>query len=216
MAPSALVSKNKITNENSYGFDQHKIKILLLCGAHPNKRHHLLPPLAYSLKKSGYNDIQFVFTASPNEYLASVNSAIHELDVSEYFLNVGAVEPTNVANLLCSVDFVMNISLLESFSNNFVEAWAMGKPLITVFDEWAFSAANNAALYIDIKNDVIQFDSFLAALDSNKYELVTNGLLMLEQHPTAEQKNILYMEVIQKAISLGNLDKNIRKGITLR
>lgn len=216
MAPSALVSLNQGGNEVCYDLANDKMKVLLLCGAHPNKRHHLLPHLAKHLMEFGRNDIQFVFTACPNEYLKSVELTIKQLGVADFFKNIGPVEPVNVATLISQVDFVMNISLLESFSNNFVEAWAMKKPLITVSDEWAYSAAKEAALYIDVLDDRIQVESFISALNSDIGNVVTRGLSILEFYPDYNEKNALYIDAIKKAVSLGVLDNEARKGIKLK
>jgi hypothetical protein len=109
----------------------------------------------------------------------------------------------------------MNISLLESFSNNFVEAWAMQKPLLTVRDEWAFSAAQHAALYIDIVNGEIDLNSFLEAISTEPSEVISKGVTLLRNYPTAAEKNMQYLEAIERATKLGCLPSHIRRGITL-
>ena len=215
MAPSALVSVDYIDRSIDYGLDRSKKYILMLCSAHPNKRHHLLPKLASKLKAHGTDDVVFIFTTNDNKYYEGVELTIRELNVENFFKNVGPVAPENVATLINAVDYVMNISLLESFSNNFVEAWAMQKPLITVREEWAFSAAKQAALYLDIKYGEIDLHSFYSALSSNALDVVRHGAEILKEYPTATEKNIQYLDLIKKASEVGSLSPKIRRRISL-
>ncbi len=216
MATSSLVNKSRTLNQSHFLPKTSCKYILMLCGAHPNKQHHLLPILAHQLKSRFINDIRFVFTTASNAYLESVNARITELDVSEFFINVGPISADKVADLISEVDFLMNISVLESFSNNFVEAWEMQKPLITTRKDWSVAAAKDAALYVDIDDSGIEVDSFLQALQSDHTIVVANGVEMLKSHPTAIQKNQLYLDAIERVRILGSLPEAIRKEITLK
>lgn len=215
MAPSMLVSENNVKQDCKFKFDTNRTQFLMLCGAHPNKRHHLLVSLARELKIMGRNDIQFIFTSQSNGYFRKVWDEIIDNHLSEYFLNVGPVDPSLVSSLIDSVDYVLNISLLESFSNNFVEAWVMKKPLITVDAEWSKSAAGNAAIYLNLTSDEIDVDNFLAAVARDKIELVQNGLEMLEKYPSSSSKVEMYLEVIQSAKRNGNIKKEQSSSILL-
>ncbi len=215
MAPSMLVSKGNVKQDSKFKFDTHRTQFLMLCGAHPNKRHHLLVSLAKKLRSIGRDDIQFIFTSHQNGYFEKVWEEIVDNRLSDYFLNIGPIEPNRISSLIDSVDYILNISLLESFSNNFVEAWVMEKPLITVDAEWARSAAGDAAVYLELTSDGIDVYNFLAAIARDKKDLVKNGLDMLENYPSSSSKIEMYLEVIQFAKKNGIINKEQSSSILL-
>jgi glycosyltransferase involved in cell wall biosynthesis len=215
MSPSKLVSPRNVTDVKSVlcGLEDRKI-FILLCNAHPNKRHHLLPALAEKLKIRGVSKPLFVFTTANNEYYESVKKEILNREVEEYFMNIGNVKAEDVSTVLSKVDFVLNISQLESFSNNFVEAWVMGKPLVTTNDEWARGAAENAAIYLNIDNE-INADDFIDVIDRDCSFFVAEGFSLLETYPSGEEKTKGYLDVIDKACKQMKITSLDRKRIKL-
>lgn len=147
MEPSILVRARDRASalvRDEGGFD-----FLYLSGPHPNKRIHLLAPIIAELNRQERPSRLIVTLPESAAYTQAIRAAFIEHDVEHQLKNIGPVEPKNVADLLHSVDGVVNIALLESFSNNWVEAWASRKALICTDAEWARASCGDGAIYID-------------------------------------------------------------------
>ncbi|MES9858151.1 MAG: glycosyltransferase [Sedimenticola sp.] len=218
MAPSPLVTPQNIIRNSKFTDLKHYDNVFLyLCGAHPNKRLHALPELAVLLNNAGLTNFKFVLTAGNNEYLGSVIGEAERLSVLDNFINMGPVRPDEVASIIDSCDYVCTISVLESFSNNFVEAWAMEKPLVLTDAKWARESCKASAYYInldDLKHAAKKL-VMLAASEDIKRELVKNGRKILEDYPSAESKSLRYIEILNCAIKIGKITAKQREGIRL-
>src|SRR5690606_28839867 len=111
---------NRIINNN--------FKILILSGWHKNKNIEIVPDILYHLNKKGIKDINFIITVSPNhpESIKLSNKA-NELNVKDKIIYFDSVNPDEVYHLLEKIDAIILMSLLESFSNNIIEAWYFKK-----------------------------------------------------------------------------------------
>ena len=93
---------------------------------------------------------------------------------------------------------MINVASLESFSNNWVEAWAANVPLITTDAEWAKASCQDAAIYVEI-NDPMRAANCIDKVFSSvalRKELVENGKKILLTLPTAEQRVQQYLDII--------------------
>jgi len=152
MEPSALVQRDTEVGTPSRSS---RFTIACVAGAHPNKRVHLLAPVVARLLELGFPCKVLTTMPSSATYFQEVEEAFRDQGVADSLENLGPVKPQEVASVLAAADAVANISLLESFSNNWVEAWATHKLLISTDAEWARRSCGSAAIYID----PIQFDS---------------------------------------------------------
>lgn len=215
MSPSNLVCLDNVNSERQFFKNlDGRTKFLMLCNGHPNKRHHLLPELARKLKDKDICEPVFIFTSTDSKYMREVMGCVKNANVEEYFVNVGSIQQQDVATLISQVDFVVNISVLESFSNNYVEAWKMRKPLLTVDAEWSRGAAKDAAFYINVVNE-IKLDEFVSVLRANVDEVVTHGCKILQEYPSGEDKALAYLDAISKAKALGKITPKQRQGIRM-
>jgi glycosyltransferase involved in cell wall biosynthesis len=211
MAPSLLVRPENVfelEKTNIIKSRPSKYKFAFVSGAHPNKRLHLLPEIARNLKDSGFS-FDFVLTASNNSYLESVMSEAKELGVYENFLNLGPVSAGEVASVIDACDYVCTFSLLESFSNNFVEAWAMKKPLIVTDADWSRSACKNSAIYLDFKSVDFVTSQIIEAIKNDVVtrEIVRNGAEILKIYPTPLEKTREYIDLIYMLKDKGKIKK---------
>ena len=219
MTPSILVSPDRASETilEGKGVDLNvDNKFLFLCGAHPNKRLHVLPELAKYLDGKGV-DFSFIFTLVENSYFSDILVLARKLGVEKYFNNVGPVQPGEVASVISAVDFVCTFSLLESFSNNFVEAWAMRKPLIVTAKDWAEKSCGQAALYVNV-DEQSELNQQVFSIINNveaQQNAVESGLAQLSVHPTVEEKALKYISTINKAIVLGKISNKERRRICL-
>lgn len=151
MEPSAAVLSN-ITHARADQSRQ-ELRLLALTGPHPNKRLAAMGPIMAHIAR-----LRADRNLPPARFLVSIDKDHpHARTVAEAFRRAGAappkflgsVPPEAVGPLLGEVDGIVNVARLESFSNNWVEAWAAGLPLISTDAEWARASCGEAAIYVD-------------------------------------------------------------------
>ncbi|WP_162425987.1 glycosyltransferase family 4 protein [Pontibacter pudoricolor] len=199
---SHLLKANSLTIKSSERNNIHSTKqILLLTGWHLNKNLQALPNIAYALNLKGVNDVIFTVTISKeHEGALSLIQEAKRLGVENYLNFIGTVSPFELEELYKNSYAVMLLSLLESFSNNIIESWAMKRPLIISDLEWARSICNKAAYYVDRDSS----DQVAAAIknlvdDSLLYNnLVNEGVKELSTYPSPSEKVKLQFEFIKR------------------
>lgn len=201
MAPSLLVTKELHERAES---DKETFDILYLAGPHPNKRIHLLGTI-FSQLNAGSRKFRLITTLPSNSsYYRQVELSFIENSCPEALHNIGPVSPNSVGRLIVGMDAMINVALLESFSNNWVEAWAANIPLITTDADWARASCGDAAIYIDPTNPRASAEKLLAILsnpDAIK-QLVLHGQSQLQSLPTAQEKFDQYMTIINSALMM--------------
>lgn len=209
MAPSELVSPQKIIDEIRERFDSilpQVFRFLILSGAHPNKRIHLLGKVADHMRKRGVREFVFVSTMDEKHpYTHIVRQSFIDHGAGDYIVNLGPITPDNVASLIDVCHAMGNFSVLESFSNNFVEAWRMGKPLVVTDADWARDSCGNAAIFVDVE-DAEETADMLIQLKNDaqlRESLVASGYEQLRSFLTPERKTRAYLDVIQRAKGMG-------------
>jgi glycosyltransferase involved in cell wall biosynthesis len=183
----------KINNKN--------FNIVLLTGWHKNKNIEILPFILVELKKQGYTDVSFVVTISENHPNSQkLRNIAEEFNVFDNIVFLDSVTPHNIPVLFEHIDGVGLFSLLESFSNNIIEAWHFEKPLFISDEEWSRSICKNAAVYVDrnkskdIADKIINYRADLNFQEELK--ILTNKIL--SKYPTPKEKVSLQLEFIKK------------------
>lgn len=205
MAPSAVMaSASDLDDGVGRAIDQLSKRdlaiILYLSSAHPNKRIHLLPDIlaADSSKKFAFA----VTLPADHWYTREIYSKAESYGVVDRLINLGPIPSSQVGCVLDRAAGVINIARLESFSNNWVEAWATSKPLIVTDADWARSSCREGACYIDPDKPgdaALQISRVL--LDEQVREtLVKSGKTILLSYPTPDQKTRQMLEIINKRI----------------
>jgi glycosyltransferase involved in cell wall biosynthesis len=219
MAPSGLVSPKAVDGLARGRFEsgfRHRLRFLVLAGGHPNKRQSCLPPIAQKLAAMGVRDFCFVTTMNEQgRYANRVLGMFRAHGMQEHLVNVGPVAAADCASLLDCCSAVCCLSRLGSFSNNFVEAWAMEKPLVATDAEWARAAGGAAAVYVD-PEDPAACGLGLARLARDagfRKDLVEAGKKQLSSYHTPETKYEEYWSVIEKARVLGVCPQGQRRRI---
>jgi glycosyltransferase involved in cell wall biosynthesis len=218
MAASTLVGPEKVKPEIVDHYERwlpQRPRLLHLCGAHPNKRLHSLPALAANLKQR-VSEFVFVLTVSASSlYLASVMEQARQLGVDRHFVNVGPCPPENVASLISCCQAMCTFSRLESFSNNFVEAWRMNRPLIVTDADWARDSCGAGAMYVNPEAPDVSADALaqLMRQPSMQQALVEEGCRQLGTYPDPQAKNKMYYEWMDKAAAMGPCPEHLRRRI---
>ncbi|HIF58331.1 MAG TPA: glycosyltransferase family 1 protein [Rhodospirillales bacterium] len=167
------------------------VRVLLLCGWQRNKNILLVPRLAHELKKLKLN-VEFVITASADGSSCAEEffSEVSQWEVADKINCIGQVDKNELSDLYDKIDFVLLLSLLESFSNNIIEAWHFGKPLIISDEMWARSICGNAALYVDRDNAICIAREIvkLYKKEARRKELISSGKMELSKFPTVGQR----------------------------
>jgi glycosyltransferase involved in cell wall biosynthesis len=166
-------------------------KILFLCGWHLNKNIMLIPELAALSIRRNKNH-HFILTAPED------NSKLHkefvkkvaDFGVESRVSIVGPADKEELASLYEQIDCVMLLSKLESFSNNIIEAWYFGRPLIVASEDWARSICGKAAVYVDRNSADEILDAIQSVtIDPHFVSTITgNGKLLLRDYPTIEKR----------------------------
>jgi glycosyltransferase involved in cell wall biosynthesis len=203
-APSAVIKPENVdidyldTLRNRFGG---KFIFLFACGEQKNKRIQNLPNLAAKLSEDfpGF-DFLFVVTIfdSCETALDIVNNA-KNLGVMSFFDFVGPHSDSKYCSLLEASDAVCNFAVLESFSNNFLEAWSFGKPLITTDAEWARSAADEAAVYVDLDQTACCAEQLFHIANQSVYrDYCQRGFEQLNKYPSPEDKARMYLDILRR------------------
>lgn len=199
MAVSKLVADAGEKNKNS-DFTKdivNKRKILYLGSGHPNKRQHLLINLIKEMKLINNNFI-FITTMQKNSYSDVVLKQIKEEGLEGYLLNLGTIDTKDAGKLIKECDAIINIAALESFSNNFIEAWTLRKPLILTNEDWAKDSCGNSALYINPTDSVESAARIVELLNNQKLQenMVETYNKTLSNYLNYKEKTAEYVELI--------------------
>jgi hypothetical protein len=219
MAPSTLVSPERVDEVLTQRYDgriPHAFRFLFLNGAQPNKRIHVLPQIAKAMVAQGCQEFCFVTTMPlDHAYARKIQDAFMSLGLSAHFCNLGPIAPTEVSSLISVVDAMCTLSRLESFSNNFVEAWKMQRPLVVTDADWARESCGTSALYVDPERSpaTAQVLRTLIGDAHLRSALVKEGTARLLELPSPEHKTQLYLEHVEKARELGPCPKHLRAKI---
>lgn len=206
MEPSALI----LTDNNNYyptPYSKTRMNLLVLSGPHPNKRILKLAPIIANLEKlrkeAELSPPTLTVTVPVNHpHSIEIKNEFNKAGVSHLLHLIGSVPQADVVNLLKSVDGIINIAQLESFSNNWVEAWSMGLPLISTDADWARASCGEAAIYIDPLNPQTAAQYIFDAYSNtqNLERLKNAGFAQLQQMSKQGKKIDAYWKILKSAL----------------
>lgn len=201
MAPSSLIinSLKKIQDFKAVGgfSTNHKYRILYLSGAHKNKNIHKLPFIFKELEALGL-DVTLVTTMPSSTYLDEVLTIFDNYSLK--CENIGPIEQDKIPSIIEGCSAIINVAELESFSNNWVEAWASRRLLICKNSGYARESCHDAAIYVDFEDVQKSAKKIKEALVDNKVyqRLIKNGEAQLASLPNSQMKFKLYEKIIEK------------------
>jgi glycosyltransferase involved in cell wall biosynthesis len=189
--PSIFFSENNSDFKMpSYVSDNGK-RGLFLCGWHLNKNIMLIPELAMEMRERK-RSFTFLLTApvDDSKLHKQFSELIEKYKVGEMIFITGPVNKDELYSLYSQIDFVFLLSKLESFSNNIIEAWYFGRPLIVADELWSRSICGDAATYVDRDSVTDIADKLCELLDSSeKYsEKVKRGSRLLLNYPSIQER----------------------------
>jgi len=162
-------------------------RIGLLSGIDQHKNLWRLPAIAYEMLRDGTTDFEFVISISEK-----VGEKLLEgyPQVRDYFNFVGNISPKKIESFYTNIDTMMNISDLESYSNNYMEAWTMKKPIIASDRDFSHGILSGSGYYVDphaIGDTAKKIIHFISE-KSIHAEMIQAGAEKLAQLPTQEER----------------------------
>lgn len=170
-------------------------RVLYLTGYHVNKRIEVLTDVALQLKRRGWSSIKFVVSINSGTGAGrAIKDAADVLGVGDMFEFIGSVPVKEAPGVIATCHAMCNLAVLESFSNNVVEAWACRRPLLITDADWARSACGAGAVYVDPNDAGCVAESLvrLASDSSFRSNLIYEGSQQLERYPTIEDRTSQY------------------------
>jgi glycosyltransferase involved in cell wall biosynthesis len=202
MSPSSLVVNKleKLPIHSSIPIKKSDaFKVLYLSGSHPNKNIHKLAPLIKAVQLKGYN-LKLITTMPESDYLNSVRDEFEALSICDCLENIGPISSNEVPEAIRDCVALINVSNLESFSNNWVEAWASSRLLIAKDAGYAIDSCSNAALYISFDSPYKSAVDLIHVLENESLykKYVIKGKEQLSILPNSEVKFNHYVQIFKE------------------
>ncbi|MBA96243.1 MAG: hypothetical protein CMN10_15600 [Roseobacter sp.] len=168
-------------------FRTHGAKILFLAGPAQHKNLWRLPGIFSALKRENLA-VKFFFSMDRQRFIdhCSVNGVeVHTELLDEFCSFLGPLAQDNLQEAFDQCNVVGNIADLESFSNNYLEAWLTGRPILASDRDFARNICGGSAIYVDPHNA----DSLLNGIrlfSAGKLDfsaIMSAGALALKQLP---------------------------------
>lgn len=179
-SPSMFVTKAKKSEERV---------ILLLSGNDHHKNLWRLYDIALALEEREF-DCRFVITVNKNEWISSLSrSSIDSRLIDKFFDFRGKVNSTEIQELYDEAALLLQLSDLESFSNNYMEAWKAEVPLIVSERDFAIEVCRDAALYVDPHNPNDVADKIIKLTNDKtlQHSIVSKGTELLSELPSQNE-----------------------------
>lgn len=132
---------NKLNNEN-------KIKFLYVSLYQPFKNFEKLIK-SLPLVNINRNEFSLIITVSEEAYKKYLETIIIENNLTENIINIGVVEPKDLAYIYKNVDIFLFPSLTESLGLPLVEAMSFSLPVIVSDREYAHEVCGENALFFN-------------------------------------------------------------------
>jgi len=187
-SPSKFVEGKKFVQRGAAD----KIVFLVLSGLDPHKNLWRLPEIARKLTENNCTNFKFILSVKKDEFTHVYKKYClgNEHILDNFFDFVGSVPATEINSVYSDSTFLVNISDLESFSNNYMEAWKSGLPLICGETDFAHHICGESAVYVNA-HDTTQasYEILQVVGDLDKQEaMVKEGKKRLSRLPDSEEK----------------------------
>ena len=174
---------------------------LFLSGLAPHKNLWRLPELADELSKF-LSQFKFMLSVKKEDFLATLRT----IELKKYFIAnenkfvfVGTIPPSQIDGYYKKSDFLVSLSDLESFSNNYMEAWKAGIPLIVSNRDFSRSICCDSALYIEPHNPqkaALDISNFVKNYSLINYN-VKKGKELLKALPSTSQRTLEIIDIVK-------------------
>jgi glycosyltransferase involved in cell wall biosynthesis len=182
-------------------------KLLVLSGLNEHKNVWRLIDVAKEIMINE-DEIELMVTVD-EQYFKTKYKKLLANETCQSFLNAfnfrGSIPQDKIQKVYDECDALLNLSDLESFSNNYMEAWLSNTPIIASDRDFARAILGNSAVYCEPHqpHDVYQT---LVNFRKDKYDteaMVAEGNRLLAMLPSMEQrwamvKNVIFQESLSE------------------
>lgn len=169
-----------------------RLNFLFLSGLDNHKNIWRLPELASELIALGFVNFKFLISVNLDQYQQKYLAKVQGKDaiLNDYFEFLGAVPARDIHSVYARANFLVNLSDLESFSNNYMEAWKVGVPLICSDTDFSHNICKKSAVYIpshDMPEAAKIIVKFCTEPDHHS-AMVTHGKSYLQELPNLSER----------------------------
>jgi len=188
-------SNNKYTDD---------VNIFCLSAAYRHKNIELVPKVAYFLKYEHAINCKFILTVSKNSLLfKEIDKQSNKFDVGEMIYNVGPLQLEECLEYYHSSMLVFLPTLLEVFSATYLEAMALGKPIVTTDLEFAHDVCGDAAVYFQQKSPKDAADKIAELLKDKALQkkMIERGKIKFTTYPDPIKKHEIVFDWFKELAS---------------
>lgn len=129
---------------------EHGAVVLFLSGTDPHKNLWRLPALVDALEQEKL-PVRFLLSVDRNSFMVACPAAgaIPRVLMDRYFIFMGGLKADALQSAYDACNVVANLSDLESFSNNYMEAWLTGRPILASDRDFARHICGDSAIYVE-------------------------------------------------------------------
>jgi glycosyltransferase involved in cell wall biosynthesis len=178
------------------------IRLLYLSAYYAHKNLEIIPHVAAALSRRVHDrHFEFVLTL-PEEDASKIRGLAREIGVEESIVNMGHVLISDAVSVYQSCHICFMPSLLESFSANYPEAMATGRPLVATDLDFARAICGDAAVFFEPRSAEAAADAILDLLGNEALwcEKIENGRRALADLPTPADRFAMYVQTIRRML----------------
>jgi glycosyltransferase involved in cell wall biosynthesis len=180
------------------------LNILCLSGLSEHKNLWRLPEIAELLvehRQGNTARVQFHVTGTFEAWMNTLNPQSRALAnrLSQHFVWHGSVHPKDIGKLYQDADLLLSLSDLESFSNNYMEAWRARVPLIVSDRDFAREICKDSAAYAEPHDPRSVADAIAAVAgdEARQSAMIKAGIALLAKLPTRAEKAQQILNIIR-------------------
>jgi len=165
-------------------------RVFCLSAGYPHKNLALIPQVAYYMRRMDIEVPKFVFTLPEKEWMAIFRLG-RQLDVDNWLENAGPLTLDGCIKQFRSAGCLLLPTLAEIFSATYLEAMAMGVPVVTTDLDFAHAICGEAAMYFSplSARDAANAVSAVMRDVELRARLVGGGFRRLAEFPDPETKH---------------------------
>jgi glycosyltransferase involved in cell wall biosynthesis len=174
-------------------------RLLYVSAYYPHKCLEFIPQVAVALRRDA-PDLDFSFAITlPEADAAPVLAQAHRLGVAHHIENIGPVAQHELVDRYLERDICFMPSVLETFSANYVESMAAGRPIVTSDLDFAHAVCGDSAVYFNALDPGSAAAKILELLDDRDlwHNCIQRGRATLAQLPTARTRYEQYVAAIR-------------------
>ncbi|MBQ4844381.1 glycosyltransferase [Pseudoalteromonas sp. MMG005] len=194
--PSFFIKKAKVSESRNI------TKFLILSGLDYHKNIWRVVQLLPKLRENNII-VKFVLSSTKNQLVSFYRNLIDGISeelIDEFFEFKGHIKADLIQQVYDDIDVVMNIADLESFSNNYMEAWVAGKPILASDRDFARYICKGSAYYVEPHDSKSLYNGMVKFVNKeiDKDEMVMQGEANLSILPSFEERVEKILEVIKR------------------